>query len=65
MTPTSFEFHYIDINDEEWHRRIQKRNTEVINKLAEAYYIDERMAEKLGKIFEKPNKEELLCIKMI
>lgn len=53
------EFHYIDINDEEWARRLTKRNTAVLKNEVSAYYVDENLAIKFAGIFEKPEKEEI------
>ena len=53
------EFHYIDINDEEWTRRLTKRNAAVLKNEVSAYYVDENLAKKFSDIFEKPEKEEI------
>lgn len=54
-----YEFHYISINDEEWYRRLEKRNKDVLEKKSDAYYVDEELAEKFKSIFEIPGKEEI------
>lgn len=54
-----YEFHYISINDEEWYRRLDKRNNDVLEKKSEAYYVDEGLAEKFKSIFEIPTKNEI------
>ncbi len=54
-----FEFHYIDIDDDEWHRRLNKRNKDVSENKANAYYIDDALAAKFNSIFEKPDKDEI------
>ncbi len=54
-----FEFHYIGIDDEEWHRRLHKRNKDVSEQKANAYYIDDALAAKFSSIFEKPDKDEI------
>ena len=41
-----YEFHYISISDEEWYRRLDKRNNDVLKKKSVAYYVDEGLAEK-------------------
>ncbi len=53
-----YEFHYIDIGDDEWNRRIDKRNRDVIDKKTDAYYVDDGLARKFSAIFEKPSPEE-------
>ena len=54
-----YEFHYISINDEEWYRRLDKRNKDVQEKKSDAYYVDEGLAQKFKSIFEIPGKEEI------
>ena len=54
-----YEFHYISINDEEWYRRLDKRNKDVQEKKSDAYYVDEGLAEKFKSIFEIPGKDEI------
>ena len=54
-----YEFHYISINDEEWYRRLEKRNKDVLEKKSDAYYVDEGLAEKFKSIFEIPGKYEI------
>ncbi|MCM1579466.1 MAG: ATP-binding protein [Ruminococcus sp.] len=53
-----YEFYYINIGDDEWERRLMKRNGEVEKKLVNAYYVDEGLAEKFRGIFEEPEEEE-------
>ena len=53
------EFHYIDISDEEWARRLQKRNAAVQAGETDAYYVDEGLAMKFGSIFEAPDSSEI------
>lgn len=53
------EIHYIDISDEEWKRRLEKRNKAVLSGECNAYYVDEGLADKFGRIFEKPTKDEI------
>ena len=55
----NYEFHYIDIKDEEWYARLEKRNKDVSAGKIDAYYIDENLAEKFNSIFESPSKEEI------
>ena len=54
-----FEFHYIDISDEEWYRRLDKRNKAVVEKKTSAYYVDEGLADKFKQLFEVPSKDEI------
>lgn len=53
------EFHYIDISDDEWERRIEKRNRMVEKGEISAYYVDENLAAKVAGIFEKPTEDEI------
>lgn len=52
-------FYYLDIPDDEWEKRIEKRNLDVQNGKTDAYYIDENLAEKFRLRFEKPEKTEI------
>ena len=54
-----YELHYISISDEEWYRRLEKRNKDVLEKKSDAYYVDEGLAEKFKSIFEIPGKDEI------
>jgi len=54
-----FEFHYIDIDDKEWYRRLHKRNRDVLAKKINAYYVDDGLAAKFNSIFEKPDISEI------
>ena len=54
-----YEFHYIDIDAEEWRRRLQKRNQDVLAKKTDAYYVDEALAAKFASIFEIPRRDEI------
>ena len=49
---------YIHISDEEWYRRLAKRNEDVLAKKTDAYYVDDGLAKKFQAIFEKPEKAE-------
>lgn len=55
----SCEFHYLDISDEEWERRLKKRNSEVLAGKTDAYYVDDGLAEKFRSIFEAPDIGEM------
>lgn len=52
------ELHYIDISEEIWRARIEKRNREVLDERVEAYYVDDKLAEKFDSLFEPPDKSE-------
>ena len=54
-----YEFYYISISDEEWYRRLDKRNKDVLEKKSDAYYVDEGLAQKFKSIFEIPGKDEI------
>ena len=53
------ELHFIDIDDCEWRRRIEKRNQEVLAHNGNAYYVDDGLSEKCNAIFEKPDPSEM------
>ena len=54
-----YEFYYISISDEEWYRRLDKRNKDFLEKKSDAYYVDEGLAQKFKSIFEIPGKDEI------
>jgi len=53
------EFYYIGVDDDEWRRRIDKRNRDILAGKSDAYYIDEGLAAKFTAIFEKPDPSEM------
>ena len=53
------EFHYIDISDETWKARLEKRNGEVLAEETCAYYVDDKLTEKFVSIFEVPCEDEI------
>lgn len=55
----SHEFHYIDISEETWQIRLEKRNKEILAGEIEAYYVDDNLKEKVESIFECPDKNEI------
>lgn len=58
------EIHYIDVSDETWAARLEKRNNAVLTGEVNAYYVDENLAAKVVPLFEAPNKDEIdVCIK--
>ena len=52
------EFHYIDISDETWKYRLNKRNSAVLVNETSAYYVDDNLAAKSASIFEVPSEDE-------
>lgn len=52
------ELHYISISDEEWYRRLEKRNRAVEAGECPAYYVDDGLAAKFASIFEAPSEDE-------
>ncbi|MGN0542369.1 MAG: AAA family ATPase [Acutalibacteraceae bacterium] len=55
----NFEFHYIEVSDEVWRKRIQMRNASVLAGDTGAYFVDESLAAKFEKVFETPGKNEI------
>ena len=53
-----YEFCYIKISDDEWNKRIQKRNEDIIAGRIDAYFVDEGLAQKFKAIFEEPSPNE-------
>jgi predicted kinase len=54
-----FEWHYLDISDEDWKINIEQRNKLVCDNKVQAYYVDEGLLLKLNSKFEKPSKQEI------
>lgn len=53
------ELHYIDISNETWKYRLNKRNIAVLAGETSAYYVDENLAAKFASIFEVPSENEI------
>lgn len=53
------EFHYLDVDYNEWQNRINKRNKEVLENKPGSYYVDKTFIDKFEKIFEEPDKSEI------
>lgn len=54
----AFEIHYIDVSDEIWSERLNKRNREIEAGEVEAYYVDDNLAKKVENLFEIPGEDE-------
>ncbi len=52
------ELHYLDIPDELWRDRIEKRNRAVQNGEVSAYFVDEGLMHKFEGMFEQPEPSE-------
>ncbi|MDE5803863.1 MAG: hypothetical protein K2I22_13225 [Lachnospiraceae bacterium] len=48
----SLEFHYIDIDDKEWERRIKERNRNVLAGRVNAYYVVDELRMKLNPLLK-------------
>ena len=53
------EFHYIDISDDVWKARIERRNKTALTDETSAYYVDENLLMKFNSIFEAPGEDEI------
>ncbi len=53
------EMHYIEISDETWHHRLNKRNSAVLAGEHIAYFVDENLALKFASKFEAPDEYEI------
>lgn len=53
------EIHYIDIDEEKWETLINKRNRSVLAKETSGYYVDDKLLNRFGSIFEKPTIDEI------
>lgn len=54
-----YELHYIDVSDEVWRERIEKRNNDIAKGELSAYFVDDGLAAKFGAIFEPPSDDEI------
>ena len=61
LTGYELDWRYLDITDDEWHRRIAKRNTAIQAGQAAPsdYFVDEGLKEKVMQLFIPPTAEEL------
>lgn len=50
------ELHYLEISDEEWRRRIDKRNS---TDNSGAYFVDDALAAKCESVFQPPSPAEI------
>ncbi|MBQ3232028.1 MAG: ATP-binding protein [Clostridia bacterium] len=58
------EFYYIDITEEEWKRRVAKRNQAVKENNLSAYFVDENLRIKFSNLFEPPTEDEnMICVR--
>lgn len=54
------EWHYIDVDDQTWHKNIEKRNDQILNGVdISNYYVDEGLMKKLLAKWEAPSKNEI------
>lgn len=51
--------YYLDIDDVEWQRNIEKRNRDVLRGQTKDYYVDQGLLDKLNRMFEVPCREEM------
>lgn len=53
------EFHYLDVDYNEWQNRINKRNKDIRENKFRSYYVDKALIAKFLKTFEEPDKSEI------
>ena len=53
------ELHYIEIDDEIWNYRLNKRNNEILENKTKAYYLEHNRALEFASRFEKPDVDEV------
>ena len=53
-----YEIHYLRVREEEWNRRIGKRNRQCSEGEPGAYYVDEGLLEKFRTLFQEPDTSE-------
>lgn len=54
-----YETHYIDISDDVWRARLDRRNSAVSAGEVNAYIVDDNLAAKFEAMFEMPDREEI------
>lgn len=57
----ALDWRYLDIPDDEWNRRIEKRNAAIQSEQADPadYFVDEGLKEKVLQLFIPPTEDEL------
>lgn len=56
----SYEWHYIDVDDDTWNRNIEERNKRIEEgNSGSDFYVDEGLLNKLLSMFEVPDKAEM------
>ena len=53
------ELHYIEIDEEAWEYRLNKRNNEILENKTKAYYLEYNRALEFASRFEKPDMDEV------
>ena len=53
------ELHYIEIDDETWKYRLNKRNKKILENKTKAYYLEHNRALEFASMFKKPDREEI------
>ncbi|MBQ8638215.1 MAG: ATP-binding protein [Lachnospiraceae bacterium] len=53
------QWHYLDISEEDWMANIEQRNEEILAGRTDAYFMDEGLMEKLKRLFEEPDRDEM------
>lgn len=54
-----YEWHCIDISEEDWRKNIKARNEASKAGLTTDYYVDDGLLNKIGELFEAPQEEEI------
>ena len=55
-----YEWHYVDVSDEQWEKNIAERNRRIENgEGGSDFYVDEGLRSKVLSLFEIPSKEEM------
>ncbi len=56
----SYEWHYVDVSDEQWEKNIAERNRQIENgEGGSGFYVDEGLRNKVLSLFEVPAREEI------
>lgn len=54
-----YEWHYVDVTEEDWKHNISSRNEAVISGKSDDYYVDDALLNKINSLFEIPTKDEM------
>ena len=53
------ELHYVEVSDETWEQQLNKRNNQILNNEAKAYFLTLERALEFASMFRKPDYKEI------